>query len=146
VDDSQSSEGPAALYERLHPSQRLAALGAVAIPASLAFPWYAIPVSNLSQTGGSAFGWAHAALMLTAGTVLLLLWRAARGYRLPRPLTVGGLLALAGAWATLLVIYLMIERPDEIAGYGRISLRFGIFIALAGSIAVLAGGLRARRA
>jgi hypothetical protein len=145
VDDSRSSEGPAALYRRLHPSERLAALGAVAIPASLGLPWYGIPISNLAQTGGGAFGWAHAALVLTAAATLFLLWRVARGYDLPRPLTVGGLLAAAGAWATMLVIYLMIERPDELAGYGRVNLRFGIFVALAGSICILAGGRRLRR-
>jgi hypothetical protein len=145
VGDNRSSDGPLELLERLHPSERLAAVGAVAIPVSLAFPWYGIPVGNLAQTGGTAFGWAHAALVLTAGAVLVLLWRVARGYEPPRPLTVGGLLALAGFWATLLVVYLMVERPDEIAGIDRVNLRYGIFVALAGSIGILTGGRRLRR-
>jgi hypothetical protein len=148
VDGSRSSEGatgPLELLGRLHPSQRLAALGAAAIPVSLAFPWYGIPVSNLAQTGAGSFGWAHAALLLTAVAVLVLLLRVARGYELPRPLTVGGLLALAGAWATMLVLYLMLERPDELAGVSEVRLRYGIFVALAGAIGMLAGGRGLRR-
>jgi hypothetical protein len=137
--------GPAELFARLYPSERLAALGALAIPVTLGLPWYGIPISNLAQTGGSSFGWAHAALLLTAGAVLFLLWRVARGYELPRPLTVGGLLAVAGTWATLLVIYLMVERPDELAGYGRVNLRYGILIAAAASLAILVGARHPRR-
>ena len=39
----------------------------------------------------------------------------------------------------------MLDKPDGIAGNTDIHLRFGIFVALAGSLAVLVGGLRLRR-
>ena len=131
---------------RLHPSERLAALGAAAIPLSLAFPWYGIPVSGgLVQTGFGAFGFAHAALLLTTAAALYLLFRRLRGNAFPRPFSEGGLLAVAGGWGALLVGYLMLDRPDELAGFGRVNLRYGIFVALAGAVATMVGGLRLRQ-
>jgi hypothetical protein len=57
----------------------------------------------------------------------------------------GSLLALAGVWAAILVGYLMLDKPDEISGRTGIHLRYGIFVALGGSLALLLGGLRLRR-
>jgi hypothetical protein len=134
-----------AAIRSLGPGATLAAAGALAIPISLLLPWYGITFTSLSQTGLGAFGFAHLALVLTAGAALVLIARCARGYQLPRPLDEGVLLALAGAWASLLVGYLMLDRPDELASSPRIGLRLGIFLALGGSIALLLGGLRLRR-
>ena len=131
---------------RLHPSERLAALGAAAIPVSLAFPWYGIPVSGgLVQTGFGAFGFAHAALLLVSAAAVYVLTARVRGVALPRPLSTGALLALAGGWGIVLVGYLMLDRPDELAGFGRVNLRYGVFVALGGAIATLVAGLRLRR-
>jgi hypothetical protein len=41
--------------------------------------------------------------------------------------------------------YLMLDRPDQIEGLGNIHLRYGIFLALGGAAAMIAGGLRLRR-
>ena len=79
------------------------------------------------------------------GAALYLIARCAGGYELPRPLREGSLLAVAGGWAAILVGYLMLDKPDEISGYTDIHLRYGIFVALGGSLALLLGGLRLRR-
>lgn len=134
------------LYRSLAPPGRLATMGALAIPVGMLFPWYGIQFGpGLSQTGFDSFGLAQLALLLTVGAALFLLGRFAGGYRPPRPLRAGGLLALAGVWAAVLVGYLMIDRPDEISGHTDIHLRYGVFVAMAGAVALLVGGLRLRR-
>jgi hypothetical protein len=105
------------------------------------FPWYGIEFGpGLSKTGFDSFGLGQLALLLTVGAVLYLIARCASGYELPRPLREGSLLALAGGWSAVLVGYLMLDKPDSIS-----HLRYGIFVALGGSLALLLGGLRLRR-
>jgi hypothetical protein len=134
------------LFRSLPPPARLAATGAFVVAGSMLFPWYGIQFGpGLSETGFDSFGLGQLALLLTAGAALYLIVRCGSGYELPRPLGEGSLLAAAGAWASALVAYLMIDRPDEIAGYTDIHLRYGIFIAMGGAIALLVGGLRLRR-
>ena len=134
------------LFRSLPPPARLAALGALAVPGSMLFPWYGIEFGpGLSKTGFDSFGLGQLALLLTMGAALYLIARCAGGYELPRPLREGTLLAVAGAWAAVLVGYLMLDKPDQISGYTGIHLRYGIFVALGGSLALLVGGLRLRR-
>ncbi len=66
------------------------------------------------------------------------------GHKLARPLRSAELVVAAGVWAALLTIYLMIDRPDELASANAVSLRFGAFVALGGCIAVVVGGMRMR--
>jgi hypothetical protein len=116
------------------------------VPGSMLFPWYGIEFSSgLSQTGLDSFGLGQLALLLTVGAALYLIARCAGRYELPRPLREGSLLALAGGWSAILVGYLMLDKPDEISGFTGIHLRYGIFVALGGSLALLLGGLRLRR-
>ena len=131
----------------LRPAERVAALGALACAGSILFPWYGIELelfNGFSQTGLEAFTFAHAALVLTAAAALVLLVRCGAGYVPPRPLSEGGALIAAGVWAGLMVAYLAIDRPEEIAGFGHVRLRYGLFVALAGAVALVAGGLRLR--
>ena len=133
------------LFRSLPPPARLAALGALAVPGSMLFPWYGIEFSSgLSQTGLDSFGLGQLALLLTVGAALYLIARCAGEYELPRPLREGSLLAVAGGWSAVLVCYLMLDKP-EIPGHPTIHLRYGIFVALGGSLALLLGGLRLRR-
>lgn len=134
------------LFRSLPPPARLAATGALAVAGSMLFPWYGVEFSSgLSLTGLDSFGLGQLALLLTVGAALYLIVRCATGYELPRPLGQGGLLAAAGAWSAVLAGYLMLDRPDEIAGRTGIHLRYGVFVALGGSLAILVGGLRLRR-
>jgi hypothetical protein len=136
-------------WEGLRPAERVAALGALACAGSLLFPWYGIELElfqGFSQTGLEAFTWAHAAMLLTAAAALVLIVRCGAGYLPPRPLSEGGALVAAGAWVGLIVAYLAIDRPEEIAGFGHVRLRYGLFVALGGAAALVSGGLRLRAA
>jgi len=133
------------LFRSLPAPAKLAALGALAVPGSMLFPWYGIQFGpGLSATGFDSFGLGQLALLITVGAAVYLIARCASGYELPRPLREGRLLAVAGAWAAILVGYLMLDKP-EISGHPNIHLRYGIFVALGGSLALLLGGLRLRR-
>ena len=56
------------------PGERMAAIGAAAMPVSLLFPWYGFKLgSPLSATALDSFNFAHAALLLTAAAVIFLL-------------------------------------------------------------------------
>lgn len=136
-----------ALFARLSGGERMAALGAAAMPVSLLFPWYGFKLgSPISATAVDSFSFAHAALLLTAGAVIFLLMRA--GVRpLPRPLSVGGLLIAAGIWSFVILGYLFADPPDElvdIATIGGVRIRYGAFVAAGAAAAILVGGLRAR--
>jgi len=136
-------------WSNLHPAERLAAVGAAVAAGSLLLPWYGIElelISGFSQTGLEAFNFAHAALLATAGAAIALVWRCAGGDPLPRPLGEGALLIAAGLWIGLLIAYLAVDRPDEIAGFSKVRLRYGIFVALGGATALTLGGVRLRAA
>jgi hypothetical protein len=120
-------------------------IGALVVVASPLFPWYGVPVSGgLSKTGLDQFGLAALAMLITAGAALVLIARRARGYVPPRPLGAGGLLIAAGVWIGALICYLIADRPDQLAGSANVNLRIGLFVALGGAIAMIAGGMRVR--
>jgi hypothetical protein len=121
-------------------------IGIAIAAGSLLLPWYGVAVAGgLVKTGIGTFGFATVAFLLTLGAALVLILRSARGHRLPRPLRVGTLLAAAGIWLALLVVLRMADRPDfEIIGIQAVGLRYGIFVALAGAIIVIVGGVRRR--
>jgi hypothetical protein len=135
------------LFRSLAAHERLAVAGAAIVVASLALPWYGVTLAGgLVKTALGTFGLIEAALLLTVGSAVLLILSSARGYTLPRPLDEGTLLAVAGGWAALLIAYRMFDRPDfELAGAGRVGLRYGIFVALIGAVLLVIGGLRKRR-
>jgi hypothetical protein len=116
-------------------------VGALAVPVSMLIPWYGTEFGpGLSKTGFDSFGLGQLALLLTIGAALYLVFRCATGYLPPRPLHEGSLLAAAGIWSAILVAYLMLDRPENLD-----HLRYGIFIALGGAMALAVGGLRLRR-
>ena len=132
----------------LQPAERLAAIGAVAAAGSLLLPWYGIELElfgGFSQTGpgGVQLRPRRCVGERPRGTVALI-WLCAGGYRLPRPLGEGMLLVAAGVWIAMVVAYLAIDRPDEIAGFERVRLRYGAFVALGGAAALVVGGIRLR--
>jgi membrane associated rhomboid family serine protease len=127
------------------PAGRIVYAGAIAVLASLLLPWYGIPFSHgLSVTGLDSFGFAHVALLITVGAAVLLVARETAGRTLPRPLGSAELVIAAGAWAALLTAYLIVDRPDELAGSTEIGVRMGIFVALGGCAAIVVGGIRMR--
>lgn len=129
----------------LSPAERIVAAGAIAVTASLLLPWYGIRLGGgLSVTGLDSFGFGHAALVITTAAAVVVVWRERSGRTPPRPLRSAELVVVAGVWAGLLTAFLMIDRPDELAGTTRVGLQIGSFVALGGCVAIALGGMRMR--
>jgi len=135
------------LIRSLGADERLPALGVAIVAVSLLLPWHGVPFAGgLVKTPLGEFGWVEVAIILTLGAAAYLIVRSARDETFPRPLHIGTLIAVAGAWTAVLVAYRMIDRPDfDPLGDQRVGLRYGIFIALGGAALIVVGGLRKRR-
>ncbi|MEK6277108.1 MAG: hypothetical protein AABM29_03735 [Actinomycetota bacterium] len=134
-------------FRALSASERLAAIAALACAGSLVLPWYSAPVEHLVKTGFGAFGFAKAALLLTDGAALVMLLEVGRGRRPPMPLHEGTLLTAAGVWTGLIVVYLMLDRPEfDLRGFREeYELGYGVFVALGGAALLALAGIRVRR-
>lgn len=131
----------------LDPNQRLAALGAFALAASLFLPWWRDPLLGVSYVGVRRLTFLEVALFLVALAVMVLLLGRAEKRAFHLPLADATLIALAGMWASLLVIIRMLDPPTRTLGgvthdYG---LRFGAVLALLASLLLAAAGVRLRR-
>ena len=136
------------LARALSPGERLAAIGALAIPVTFLFPWYGFKLgSPLSSTAIESFGFGHLALLTTAAAALFVVVARHVARPLPRPLEPGALVITAGVWACIILAFLMADPPDLLVGInaiGGVRLRYGIFAAAAGAIAIVVGGVRMR--
>ena len=139
--------GITAFVASLTAHERLAVVGAIVVATSLALPWYGIALAGgLVKTALGTFGWVEAALVVTVGATLALIFACSRGFVPPRPLSEGALVVAAGSWTAVLIGYRMVDRPDfGLLGFDDTGLRYGIFVALIGAGLMIAGGLRKRR-
>jgi hypothetical protein len=132
----------------LSPGERLAAIGALAIPVTFLFPWYGFKLgSPLSSTAIESFGFGHLALLTTAAAALFVVVIPHFGRAIPRPLERGALVVAAGVWACVILAFLMADPPDLLVGInaiGGVRLRYGIFAAAGAAIAIVVGGVRMR--
>jgi hypothetical protein len=135
------------LVRILDPEQRLAGAAAVGILISLFTPWWRDPVFGLSAWGINRITWVELALVLVAGSVLLLLLRRAQGRVFHLPLSDGTLAMGAGLWCCLLVIVRALDPPTRrVAGHALdYDLRWGILLCLASGGLLAFAGLSARR-
>jgi hypothetical protein len=128
-------------------NERIAVIGAAVMVISLFLPWWQSPISDeLVQTGFGAFGWAEAALLLIAAATTILALQGGGGYVPPRPLREWALFVAAGAWAAVIVLYRIADRPRfTLAGHDEpYDLHYAIFVALAGALIIVMSGLRMR--
>jgi hypothetical protein len=135
--------------------QRMAAIAALALIATMFLPWY--EKSTIPRGGRefvhdtiSAFGavsFVEAAVFLVAAGVLVLLFLRAEGRAFHLPGGDGTVIFAAGLWATLLIFWRVFDRPD-VAGGGRgstVGIQWGFFLAFvaAGFLAYAGARLRA---
>jgi hypothetical protein len=115
--------------------------GAVLMFIGTIGPWYGISVSFMGQTVVSAsvngwhfsyLGWLTTILCVAAGALVLL--KALPNVKLALPLPEPLAVMAAGAVSGLIVLLRLVIQPT---GAG---LRWGIFVALLGAVAVLVGG------
>jgi hypothetical protein len=142
-----------AVWRALTPDQRLAAIAAVGLLASMALPWYqetgnALVRNRLEEIGHSknafqVYSFVEAAVFVVAAGVLALLW--ARGERkaFHLPGGDGTVIMGAGLWVMLLIFYRQLDKPDgrhEGLINTSIGVEWGIFVAfLLGALLAYAG-------
>jgi hypothetical protein len=135
----------------MEPEQRLAALASLSLLVTMFFPWYGLQSLN-RKTGAiyshniSAFGdvsFVEAAIFLVAAGVTVLLIARAEGREFHMPGGDGTVVAIAGAWAALLIFYRVFSRPSG-DGY-PVGIEWGFFLAFvaAGTLAFVGWRMRA---
>ena len=139
--------------------QRLAVGASLALLVSMALPWYSTSFVDRQVVDGRlqsdlvsgtksalfVFSWVEASVLLICLAVLAMLF--ARGERRPFHLPGGDgvVLALAGAWASLLIAWRFFDKPG-LGDVGAVGVAWGIFVALGCAIALTTAGLRVRAA
>jgi hypothetical protein len=128
----------------LTPGERLVCIGAAVTLASFLLPWYGIRFSGLSATGFDSFGFGAVALIVTAGAAVVGVFREAAGQPPSRPRQTAELVIVAGVWAALIGVFLVFDRPDELAGSTDITPEIGVFVAVVGGLVIAGAGMRMR--
>jgi hypothetical protein len=131
----------------LHPDQRLAGLAALGVIASMFLPWWRDPLSGLSYWAVNRFTFIELALVLVAGSVLLMLYGRAEGRGFHLPLADGTLAAGAGVWCFVLVLARIADPPTRVLPDRTLDydLRWGFLVALGSAVLLTVGGVRGRR-
>lgn len=150
---SDPSHDPRVVLRSLEPDRRLAGLAVCALAASIFLPWWRDPVFGISYVGFRRITFVEVAILVVAVAAGVLIWRRAEGRAFHLPLSDGTLLAAAGAWAALLVVFRMLDPPSRtIEGRGGTvdvtrdyGLRWGAVFALAAAAALCLSGVRIRR-
>jgi len=147
------------LWRALDPRQRLAAVAALALFATMFLPWYtkdtsAVIRGRLQKVDDTlfafeAFSFVEAAVLLVAVAVLVMLAARAAGGAFHLPGGDGLIVTAAGAWVCLLVFYRQLDKPDGEKGgefatdYG---VTWGIFVTFLCGALLAYAGLRLRAA
>jgi hypothetical protein len=104
---------------------------------TLFLPWYqetVVAKGSSTFTGWAAFSWVEAALLLVAVGVLALLFQRAEGRAFHLPGGDGGVIAAAGVWTCLLIVWRIFDKQGS-SSHGPYpttsGIEWGIFIALA---------------
>jgi hypothetical protein len=142
-----------ATLRTLDAEQRLAAGAALALGASLFLPWWRDPFIGVTSVAVRRLSFVELAILLVAASVLALLVGRARRRSFHLPLSDGTLITAAGAWASFLVVFRILEPPSRSARPLRetvdvtrdFGLRWGALVALAAAITLAIAGVRTRR-
>ena len=136
------------LIAAMAPEQRLAAIAAIGMVASLVLPWWQQPSAPHSTNAGlSHISFIELAMMLVCAAVVALLYRRAEGREFHMPLADGTLAALAGLWCGFLLIFRMFDAPSiEIGARSeQYDPHWGIAIAFGLAAVLFASGVRGRQ-
>lgn len=154
------SHGERFQLSNLAPQYRRAGLVALLLFMCMFLPWYtrisdkdadngATLVSDKTTlTAFESFSWVEAAILLVAIAVLALLYVRGQKRAFHLPGGDGTVIAAAGAWVCVLVLYRFIDNRDvnDASGSTDYGITWGIFITLLVALALLHAGLRLRAA
>jgi hypothetical protein len=142
---------------RALPAEMQQAAGAAAgLALTMLLPWY--EKSYFDTTGDqprpqsanlSAFGvfsFVEAAILLVAAGVLYLVWARSQQKAFHLPGGDGTVIMAAGAWALLLLVWRLFDKPDVSDPGATVGIQWGIFAALLAAGALTAAGARVRGA
>jgi hypothetical protein len=151
-----SSPTRAGALRGLAPELRLAAAAAAALGFTLILPWYeksffattgrgTVAVTD-SLSAFQVFSFVEAAVLLVAAGVLYLIWSRAqhKGFHLPGG--DGTVIMAAGAWALLLLVWRLFDKPDVDDPGATVGIQWGLFAALLAAGLLTAAGARVRAA
>ena len=144
-------------WRQLPPGHRHAALAAGGLVCALALPFYEKQAFELTaddrlvsaRENLSAFeviSFVEGAVMLVAAAVVALIVARARRVAFTPPGGDGAAIAAAGAWALLLLIWRLFDKPDVTGRAVTIGVQWGWFVAVVLAGALLASGWRLRTA
>ena len=148
-----SSPTRAGALRGLAPELRLAAAAAAALGFTLFLPWYeksffattgrgTVAVTD-SLSAFQVFSFVEAAVLLVAAGVLYLVWARAQNKGFHLPGGDGTVIMGAGAWAVLLLVWRLFDKPDVDDPGATVGIQWGMFAALLAAGAAGRGG-RAR--
>lgn len=131
-------------WRALTPDGRLTALASGALFVAMFLPWYHLRGRGIddSVTAFGAFSFVEAAVLLVALGVLALLFARSEHATFHLPGGDGAVVMAAGAWAAVLLIWRLFDKPDADALVG---VKWGIFFALAAAGVLAYAGSRMRR-
>jgi hypothetical protein len=148
----EQRKGLSAIAAALDPDQRLAAITAIALAASVFLPWWRDPLLDITYIGFRRITFLEVAILLTAAAVLVLLVRRAEGRFFHLPFSDATLIAAAGCWSLLLLLVRVLDPPTRTAT--RISdgvqvtrdygMRWGILFAFAAAGLLAFAGVQER--
>jgi hypothetical protein len=140
----------------LPPELRTSGIAAAALAATLILPWYdksyfalvggkpAAAHANLNAFG--VFSFVEAAILLVALGVIYLVWARANQRAFHLPGGDGTVIAAAGGWACLLLVWRLFDKPSVGDKSATVGIQWGIFAAFVAAGALAAMGARVRAA
>jgi hypothetical protein len=136
----------------LPPESRWTGGAAAALVVSMLLPWYQVSffsggkaVSD-SRSALQVFTWVEGAILLVALAVLYLVWARAQRQAFHLPGGDGFVVSAAGAWALLLIVWRLFDKPGVHEKAATVGIQWGIFFALLAAAALVAAGARVRAA
>jgi hypothetical protein len=144
-------------WRAIEPEQRLAALAALGLFASMFLPWYsktntlvvhgAPEATATSLSAFQAFSFVEAAVLLVSAGVLTMLFARAEQRSFQLPGGDGLIVMIAGGWSALLIFYRLLDKPGLQSSEritATVGVEWGIFIALLLALALAYAGARMR--
>jgi hypothetical protein len=148
------SEAPLTALRKLPPEMRMAGFAALALLVTTFLPWYQKQFFDVEQnhfvsanlSAIQVFTFVEAAVLLVALAVLFLVYARAqkKGFHLP-----GGdgvAITIAGAWAELLLVWRLFDKPDVNERAATVGIQWGLFAAMLAAGVLIAAGARVRAA